>query len=85
MCVRSHSVVSDSLRPTHGLVPCQAPWSMRFSRQVYWSELPFPPLGELPNPGIEPGSPAFQADSLPTELPGMPREGVDKLFLQKAS
>ena len=46
----------------------QAPLSMRFSRQEYWSGLPFPFLGGLPNPGIEPRSPALQADSLPTEL-----------------
>ena len=46
----------------------QAPLSMRFSRQRYWSGLPFPSPGDLPNPGIEPGSPALQADSLPTEL-----------------
>ena len=47
---------------------CQVPLSMGCSRQEYWSGLPFPSLGHLPNPGIEPGSPAFQADSLPTEL-----------------
>ena len=46
----------------------QAPLSMRFSRQGYWSGLAFPSLGDLPNPGIEPGSLALQADSLPTEL-----------------
>ena len=46
----------------------QAPLSMRFSRQGYWSGLPFPSPGKLPNPGIEPGSPAMQADSLLTEL-----------------
>ena len=46
----------------------QAPLSMKFSRQEYWSGLPFPSLGGLPNPGIEPRSPALQADSLPTEL-----------------
>ena len=44
--------------------------SMEFSRQEYWSGLPFPPPGDLPHPGIEPGSPALQADSLPTEPPG---------------
>ena len=49
-------------------VGCQAPLSMGFSRQELWSELPFPSSGYLPNPGIEPGSPALQADSLPTEL-----------------
>ena len=45
---------------------------MRFYRQGYWSGLPFPSQGDLPNPGIEPGSPALQADSLPTELQGKP-------------
>ena len=49
-------------------VACQAPLSMGFSRQEYWNGLPFPSPGDLPNPGIEPGSPALQADSLPTEL-----------------
>ena len=48
----------------------QIPLSMGFSRQVYWSGLPFPSPGDLSNPGIEPGSPALQADSLPTELGG---------------
>ena len=46
----------------------QAPLSMGFSRQEYWSRLAFPSPGDLPNPGIEPGSLALQADSLPTEL-----------------
>ena len=49
-------------------VAYQAPLSMGFSRQEYWSGLPFPSLENLPNPGIKPGSPALQADSLPTEL-----------------
>ena len=46
----------------------QAPLSMGFSRQEYWSGLPFPSPGDLPNPGIEPGSLALQADSSLTEL-----------------
>ena len=50
----------------------QAPLSMGFSRQGYWSGLPFPPPGDLPNPGIEPESPALQAGSFPAELPGNP-------------
>ena len=50
-------------------VACQAPLFMGFSRQEYWSGLPFPSPGDLPDPGIEPRSPALQADSLPTELP----------------
>ena len=49
---------------------CQAPLSMGFSRQDYWGGLPFPSPGDLPNPGIEPGSPALQADSLPSEPQG---------------
>ena len=48
----------------------QALPSMGFSRQEYWSVLPFPSPGDLPNPGIELWSPASQADSIPTELPG---------------
>ena len=43
-----------------------------FFRHEYWSELPFPPSGDLPNTGIEPGSPALQADSLPSEPSGKP-------------
>ena len=50
----------------------QAPLSMGFSRQEYWSGLPFPSPGDLPNPGIEPGSPALQADALSSEPPGKP-------------
>ena len=50
----------------------QAPWSLGFSRQEYWSGLPFPSPGDLPNPGIEPRSPSLQADSLPSEPPGKP-------------
>ena len=49
-------------------VACQAPLPMGFSRQEYWSRLPFPSPGDLPNPEIEPGSPALQTDSLPTEI-----------------
>ena len=46
----------------------QSPLPMGFSRQEYWRGLPCLPPGDLPNPGIEPGSPALQADSLPIEL-----------------
>ena len=49
----------------------QAPQSMEFSRQEYWSGLPFPSPGDLPNPGIEPRSPTLQADTLPSEPPGI--------------
>ena len=58
----SRPVVSDSAiswTEAH-----QAPLSMEFSRQEYWSRLPFPSSGDLPNPGIKPGFPAFQEDSL---------------------
>ena len=50
----------------------QAPPSMGFSSQKYWSELPFPSPGDLPDSGIEPGSPGMQADSLPSEPQGSP-------------
>ena len=50
----------------------QAPPSMGFSRQEYWSGLPFPSPGDLPDPGIEPGSPTLQADALTSEPPGKP-------------
>ena len=56
--------MSDSF-VTPRTVALQAPLSMGFLRQEYWSELPFSSPGDLPNPGIEPGSPAWQADSLP--------------------
>ena len=45
---------------------------MEFSRQEYWSGFPFPLPGDLPDPGIEPSSPALQADGLPSEPPGKP-------------
>ena len=50
----------------------QAPPSMEFSRQAYWSGLPFPSPGDLPDPGIKPGSPTLQADALPSEPPEKP-------------
>ena len=48
----------------------QAPLSVGFSRQEYWSGLPCTPPGDLPNPRIKPESPALQVDSLPSEPPG---------------
>ena len=51
-------------------VACEAPLSLEFSRQEYWGGLPFPSPGDLPDPGVETGSPALQADSLPSEPPG---------------
>ena len=68
MCVCvSRSVVSDSV--TQWIIALQAPLSMGFSKEEYWSGLPFPFLGGLLNPGMEPRSPALQADSLPSEPP----------------
>ena len=73
--------MSDSLRP-HGLQPARllCPWG--FSRQEYWSGLPCPPPGDLPNPGIQPRSPGLQADSLPSETPGKPRKCFKTTLLQ---
>ena len=56
------------LSATPWTVAYQAPPSMGFSRQDYWSGLPFPSPEDLPDPGIEPRSPSLQADSLPSEL-----------------
>ena len=64
-----HSIVPNSLQ-TLQTVASQAPLSMEFSRQEYWSGLPFPSPGDLPDTGIEPGYPKLQADSLPSEPPG---------------
>ena len=55
----------------------QAPMSMGFSKQEYWSGLPFPPPGDLPDPGIKPAVPALQADSLLLESPGKSPESHD--------
>ena len=58
------------LSVTPWTVVYQAPLSMGFSRQGYWGGLPFPSPGDLPDPGIEPGSPTLQADALLSEPPG---------------
>ena len=58
----------------------QASPSMGFSRQEYWSGLPFPSPGDPPNPGIEPGSPALEADALTSEPPG--KAGRDVAYLK---
>ena len=63
------SVMSDSLQP-QGLYPTQDSLSNGFSRQEYWSGLPFPSPGDLYNSGIEPRSPKLQANSLLPEPPG---------------
>ena len=68
MKVKSLSCVQ--LFATPWTVAYQAPLSMGFSRQEYWSGLPFPSPGDLPDPGIEPRSPALRTDSLLSEPPG---------------
>ena len=67
-CVLSRSIVSDSVAPW--TVAHRAPLPMEFSRQEYWTELPFPTPGDLPDPGMEPRSPALQTDVLQSEPPG---------------
>src|SRR5574337_976659 len=61
-------------------VAYQDPPSMGFSRQEYWNGLPFPSPGDLPNPGIEPRSPALRADALPSEPPGKPSCSKKSVF-----
>ena len=68
--VRVKSLSRVWLFATPWTVAHQAPPSMGFSRQGYWSGLPFPSPGDLPNPGIKPRSPALQADALLSEPPG---------------
>ena len=70
--VKVKSLSRVRLFETPGTVAYQAPPSMGFSRQEYWSGLPFPSPGDLPYPGIEPRSPALQADALTSEPPGKP-------------
>ena len=75
----SHKKERDSAKSCPTLetlwtVALQPPLSMGFSRQEYWSGLPLPSPGDLPDPGIEPRSLALQADSLPTELCGKPNQ-----------
>ena len=69
--VFSRSARSDSV--TSWAAAHQAPLSPGFSRQEHWSRLPYPPPGDLLNPGIEPKSPTLQADSLSSEPPGKPQ------------
>ena len=67
--VKVRSLSHVRLFATPWTVASQAPLSVGFSRQEYWSGLPFFPPGDLLNSGIEPGSPAWQADALPSEPP----------------
>ena len=85
----SCSVLANSATPQ--TVAHQSPLSMEFSRQEYWSGQPYLSPGDLHNPGTKPRSPAFQADSLPSEPPGKVKNKrierrhtvVDILILQK--
>ena len=77
------SYFSSVLFATVWTVAFQAPLSLGFSRQEHWSGSPFPSLGDLLNPGIAPGSPALQADSLLSEAPGKPRLIISKDHLVK--
>ena len=63
-------------------VACQAPLFLGFSRQGYWSGLPFPSPGDLPYPGIKPGCPALQADSLPSEPLEIPTKKLWIKYIQ---
>ena len=67
---RESSLSCIRLSATLWTVAYQAPPSMGFSRQEYWSGVPFPSPGDLPDPAIEPSSPALQLDTLPLESPG---------------
>ena len=82
----SESEVTLSCRTLCDPIDCsyQAPLSMGFSRRQYQSGLPFPSPGDLPNPGVEPESPALRADALPSEPPGKShKEGLIKEGLPK--
>ena len=70
--VKMKSLSRLRLFATPWTLTCQAPLSVGFSRQEYWSGLPFSSPGDLPHPAIEPGSPALRADALPCEPPGKP-------------
>ena len=70
LLIESHSRIQLFVTPW--TVAHQDPLSVGFSRQGYWSGLPYPPLGDLPNPGIKPRSPESQANALPSEPPGKP-------------
>ena len=82
-CVRLFLTLSCiQLFATQWTIAHQAPLSTGFSRQEYWNGLPCPPPGHLPNPGIQPRSPALQVDSLLSGPPGNPKNtGVHSLSL----
>ena len=69
--VSMHYLEYGKVKEISGISPIFILYTL-YSRQEYWSGLPFPSPGDLPKPGIKPGPPALLADSLPTELQGMP-------------
>ena len=79
VCV-CYSVCHVQLFVTSWTVAHQNPLSIEFSRQKYWSGLPFPSPGDLPNQRIESGSPALQVDSSPSEPPGKPPLPLESAF-----
>ena len=80
--MRAKLLQSVPLFVTLWTIACQALLSMGFSRQEYWRGWPHPPLGDLPNPGIESRSPTLQADSLPAEPQEKPKDtGMGSLSL----
>ena len=84
MCVCVKLLSRVQLFVTPWTVAHQAPLSMGFSRQEYYSGLPFPFSGDLPNPGIEPRSPTLQADALSSEPPGKPINKILKYVNENA-
>ena len=73
LCVCVYALSHVQLFETPWTIAHQAPLSMEFSRQEYWSGLPFPTSGDLPNPAIKPTSPALAGRFFTTEPPGKPR------------
>ena len=85
MLLFSRKVVSNSF-VTPWTIACQAPLSTGFPRQEYWSGLPFPSPGELPDAGIEPASPELAGGFFTTEPPGKPLDIMeDPYFLKKTT
>ena len=78
MKVKSLSRVQLSATPW--TIAHQAPLSMGFPRQEYWNGLPFSSPGDLPDPGLEPGSPALRADTSPSEPPGKPQSIEGRIY-----
>ena len=86
MKVKVKSLSRVQLFVTQWTVAHRAPPPMGFSRQEYWSGLPFPSAGDLPDPGIEPRSPALQADTLTSEPPGKkPEMDLETVILSEIS